>query len=100
MAEPGGKRPLLDRETLVPVGLLIAVVLSSITATVWINTQLLDLIHSVKETNMRVDVVGSQVAQLQLQISNSTAERWTKSDMIRWVELVNAATNSKMPLPR
>lgn len=96
----GDKVPLLNRETLVPIGLLVAVVLSSITATVWINTQLLNLIHSVKTTNDRIDLMKDQLTALGRQVENGHSEDWSRADMIRWVELVNAKNpNLNVPIP-
>lgn len=93
---PLPKQPLftLDRSTLVPLGLLVSVLLSAVTGTVWINSKLLSVEYSLTRLNDRI-------AELQAQMSSAATDRWTKTDMAHWVELVNAGKpDLKLPLPR
>ena len=91
MPEP--KEPFLkiDRTTLVPIGLLVAVVISAISATVWINTYLLRLTYSVEALNERVTALSTR-------LDAATGDRWTMSDMVAWVALT-AAKNPALVLP-
>jgi hypothetical protein len=83
----------VDRNTLVPIGLLVAVVISSISATVWINTRLIGLTHSIERLDERL-------TELRTQVTNGSADRWTSNDMLRWVDLANASNPSiKLPNP-
>ena len=96
MTDDETKAPLfqLDRSTLVPLGLLVAVVVSSISATVWINTRLLELGFSIQKVNDRL-------TELQQQVSNGSNDRWTAADMRNWVDLANASNAAlKLPEPR
>lgn len=72
-----------DRNTLVPIGLLVAVVMASISATVWINTYLLRLTQSVERVDSRVSDINVQMQAL----SHGT---WTVADMRAWVALASA----------
>lgn len=94
------RKPILslDRDTLVPIGLLVAVVLSAITATVWINSTMLELKHAVDKANDRIQAVDTRVTDLQGQVSDGNGEKWTFADMRRWVALANAR-NPATPLP-
>jgi hypothetical protein len=84
----------IDRNTLVPIGLLVAVVVSSISATVWINTQLLKLSNS-------IDRLDERVAELRSQVANGTADKWSRADMVHWVDLANASNVAlKLPPPK
>ena len=86
------KSPILtlDRETLVPIGLLVAVVLSATGATVWINTALLNLVHSVEKANDQIAAMDIRITAMQAQMQNGSRETWTLADMRRWIELANA----------
>lgn len=81
----------LDRGTLVPIGLLVAVVMASISATVWINTYLLKLTQSVERVDLRVSALNQQMETL----NHGT---WTLSDMRAWVTLANAR-NANVTFP-
>lgn len=84
--EQDKERPafIVDKSTLIPIGLLVAVVISAISATVWINTYLLNLQH-------RVESLHEEVRR----INQGT---WTLTDMQIWVN--NANTAKAFPLPQ
>lgn len=83
------KQPMfrLDRETLVPLGLLVAVVLSAISATVWINTALLNLAHKVGDIDTKLATVATRLDAIQ-------SGWWTQADMRAWVKLARAQNGS------
>lgn len=92
MPPPAPDRPMkFDRDTLVPIGLLVAVVMASISATVWINTYLLRLTQSVERVDGRVSDLNQQ-----MQVLNHGT--WTLADMRSWVALA-AAKNSQVTFP-
>lgn len=96
------RKPLLslDRDTLVPIGLLVTVVLSAITATVWINTTMLELQHGVDKANTHIQSLDLRVTDVQAQMAGANSQTWTWADMRHWVELVNASNPaSKLPTP-
>lgn len=77
----------INRETLVPLGLLAGVVLSAITATVWLQGTLLGL-------KGQIEVLGERISTLQ----TSGSDRWTATEMHAWSELL-AARNPTMHVP-
>lgn len=81
----------LDRSTLVPLGLLVAVVLSSISATVWLNTRLLNLEHAISSLDVRTREISQQ-------LDRRDSEAWLWADMRAWVLLANAR-NAALNLP-
>lgn len=83
------KAPLftLDRSTLVPIGLLVSVVLASITATTWLHGTLLKLDHKIEQLNQRVGL-----------LTDGVRDRWTGGDMRTWAELL-AARNPTLSVP-
>lgn len=90
-----------DKETLVPIGLLVAVVLSSISATVWINTTMVSLRYGVEDVTKQVRRVDERVTDIQSQMMQSNTSRWTALDMMRWVQLANARNTSlNLPEPK
>lgn len=77
----------IDKSTLVPIGLLVAVVLSAISATVWINTALLKLNHSVENVTNKVDALGKRVDAI-------NSAWWSHADMRAWVREAQAQNKS------
>lgn len=82
---------VFDRSTLVPLGLLLTVCASAITATVWLNSRLLQLSYSIEK-------VESRLADLSLQVQAMGSTTWTLADMRAWVALAQAR-NSTLSLP-
>lgn len=76
---------VVDRSTLIPIGLLVAVVISAISATVWINTYLLNLQH--------------QVESLRDEVSRLNQGTWTLTDMQLWVNSANSSKAFPLPTP-
>lgn len=83
---------VLDRTTLIPIGLLVAVVLSAISATVWINTYLLTL-------KQEVETANREVAAIRQDLREQIVNRWTADDMAAWVQLANAKNTFPLPSP-
>lgn len=77
----------LDKGTLVPIGLLVAVVLSAISATVWINTYLLQLSHKVERVDDRLGALAANVAAI-------NAGTWSLADMRSWTDLLRVSNQS------
>lgn len=101
------KQPLLriDRETLVPIGLLVGVVLAAIGATTWINQTIASLIQETREANHEREkstmLLRSELATLQAdvriigaRVDGSMADRWRGADMRQWAELLQAKNPS------
>lgn len=78
----------LDRNTLVPIGLLVAVVLASISATTWIQGTLLSLEHKIDQLKERVTVLAAD-----------GGDRWTLRDQEAWADLLQAR-NSALIVPQ
>lgn len=76
---------IVDRSTLIPIGLLVAVVISAISATVWINTYLLNIQH--------------EVEGLRIEVQRLNRGTWSFTDMQLWVNSANAAKGFPLPLP-
>ncbi len=75
----------LDKTTLIPIGLLVAVVLSAISATIWINTYLLNLQHEVNSLRVEVEKLNKGT--------------WSLTDMQVWVNLANSQKAFPLPSP-
>lgn len=83
---PPQEKPFaLDRTTLIPISLLVAVVISAISATVWINTYLLNLQH--------------EVNSLRVEVEKLNRGTWTLADMQVWVNMVNSKNGFPLPSP-
>lgn len=95
------KKPFtLGNDTLVPIGLIATVVGSAIAVSLWLNSSLMDLRYNQRDTNSRIEQLASQIADLKDQGARSSSDRWTRLDMIRWIELANAKNPSAaLPIP-
>jgi hypothetical protein len=77
----------INRETLVPIGLLISVVVCAITGTAWIQRTILDLDHKISELTTRVESMNDRMN-----------DRWTYSMQAAWADLLQAR-NPTMNVP-
>jgi len=92
----------LDKSTLVPLGLLIAVVLAA-TGGTW---QLSSVLHEFKteqssrdhEFALKFQRIEIQLQQVQDTVTLNGADRWRRSDMREWVALLKA-NNPTMTVP-
>jgi cell division protein FtsL len=73
----------IDKTTLVPMGLLVAVVMSAISATVWINTALLKINHNVTNVTDKLDALNRRVDAI-------NSAWWSHADMRAWVREAQA----------
>ena len=69
----------VNKETLVPLGLLVAVVVTAITVTTWLQKTLLNLEHKIDQLDVRVSL-----------INESDRSRWSSADQAAWAELLQA----------
>lgn len=69
----------VNKETLVPLGLLCAVVFTAITVTMWLQSTLLTLQHKIDQLDVRVAL-----------IYESDRARWSLADQTTWAELLQA----------
>jgi hypothetical protein len=97
---PSKKIFTLNSETLVPIGLIATVVGSAVAVSFWLNSSLLDLRYNQRDTNSRIEQLAAQIADLKDQGARTNNDRWSRLDMIRWVELANAKNpTAALPLP-
>lgn len=84
MAETKTSLFSVEKSTLIPIGTILAVV---ITATVWLQGTLLDLTY-------KIDALKLQVQTMQ----SGMTDRWTQSEMKNWVDLL-IARNPTLQIP-
>jgi hypothetical protein len=77
----------IDRNTLIPIGLLVSVVISAISATLWIQSTMMALQYSVREVDTKVDGINKRVDHI-------TNGWWSYADMKAWVREANANNKS------
>jgi hypothetical protein len=104
MIETTEKKPLfaVDKETLVPLGLLIAVVLAA-TAGTW---QLAVALHSFQSTQssrdqefaLKFQKIELQLQQLQQALASEGSGRWNRTDMREWAANLRAS-NPNITIP-
>jgi hypothetical protein len=82
----------LTKETLIPVGLMMAVVVSVSSGAVWLNTQL-------QGTNYKLSALELKLDSIQEQLKAASLDRWSSRDMKLWIELLKAK-NPKMEIPQ
>jgi hypothetical protein len=81
----------LTRETLVPIGLVVAVVIAITTGAVWLNSTLQSL-------DFQLTALQNKVDSIQQQLEAASFDRWTGRDMKLWTELLKAK-NPNLEIP-
>lgn len=89
MAEPVKPLPFDLQRSFLPISVVVAVVASAITGTLWVQGTLLGLEYKIDRIDSRVSAVAE-----------SLADRWRTEDQTKWAELLQAANPSlKVPAP-
>lgn len=85
------KSPLfsIEKSSLIPIGTLLAVV---ITATIWLQGTLLNLEH-------KLDSLNHQVNSMEVVINKSTKEVFSRGEMSTWIELFKLS-NPSISIPK
>ena len=91
MAEPKVPIFTLDRSTLIPLGLLITVVLSAISGTVWLQASFMDLKYQLKDNTDTIN-------EIKMEIQEKMTDRWTRTDMTNFLDLLKAK-NPELKIP-
>ena len=73
----------LTRETLVPIGLVAAMVVAIASGAVWLNTQLQNL-------NFQMSALQVKVDSIQTQLVEASTMHWSARDMQLWIALLKA----------
>ena len=82
----------LSKDTLIPVGLVLGVVIAVSSAAVWLNTKLQSLDYQMSSLQMKIDTI-----QHHLDVASS--DRWTNRDMKLWVQILKAK-NPNLEVPK
>ena len=76
---PEAARMVINRETLVPIGVAISVVAVIAGGILWTNTKLLEIDYKLRDLARSVETVDQK-------FDSGMSDRWTRSDMARWTE--------------
>jgi hypothetical protein len=85
------RRPLVSRESVVPVALAVTAILAAIGITATFSS-------AATRLDVRLDSIEVTLSQLGEQIRIAAADRWRRADMIQWAELL-AAKNPTLIVP-
>jgi hypothetical protein len=109
---PSDRSPIIriDRDTLVPIGLLVSVVMSAVGAVWWISSTIHELTQQqreawfVQQTAMlelkgQLDVLKSELRLVASQVQDGSSDRWRFADMVAWAKLL-AAQNPTLTIPQ
>ena len=99
----------IDRETLVPIGLLVSVVLTAVGSVLWLGTQFSDLAavqqaaafdreRGMLQLRNEIAILSGDIKALQVQVQNTQDDRWRYHDMKAWVEILKAK-NPALDIP-
>ncbi|MCR9245635.1 MAG: hypothetical protein NXI31_11435 [bacterium] len=95
--------PFINRQTLIPIGLLVAVVMSAIAGTWKIASALGDFQEDLAKRDanqaLRFQRIELKIESLEGAIQNDTKNDWAFQDMRAWVEVL-AARNQSMSVPK
>lgn len=75
--QQNGKRSFIDRETLIPIGVCIALCVGAVGAYGWLNAQFQDIKALIEKIDRRVE-------KLEIQANTPVRDRWTGTDMLVW----------------
>lgn len=103
--DTSGRRPLITRETAIPLGLMAAVLLSAVSGTVWLVGSLKDMQHESEKQaiEMRGEIksLRLEVQALGQQAKLAASDRWHFQDMVTWAELLKARNpDLSVPIPQ
>ena len=81
----------LNKDTLIPLGIVAALIISTATGAVWINTKLQSIDH-------RMEKMGADMSSLQEKFDLADEDHWTFREMKLWSQLLKAK-NPNIDIP-
>lgn len=73
----------INRNTLIPIGVAVGMLVSVVSLTLWLGGKFSDLEHSIQM--MQVDL-----QRMQIQLERSAMQSWTRDQQASWVALLKA----------
>ena len=82
----------INKETLLPLGIVATLILSAATGAVWMSSKL-------QAINYNMESLTKEVKNIQKKLDLAEQDHWTFREMRLWVDLLKAK-NSSMDIPR
>ena len=82
---------VLTRDTLIPIGVAVAVILAITSGVVWLN-------RSLDRITFGIEALSADLQRVQVRIDNVSSDLWRRSDMEWWAKLMRAQ-NAQLVVP-
>ena len=82
---------IISKETLIPIGLAVAICGAIITGVLWSNSKLISIQYELKD-------VRRSILNIETSLEYAASDRWTGNQMYQWVELLQVK-NPDLDIP-
>lgn len=89
---------VLDKNTVVPLGLLLTVVAAMTSGALWIQSSFIELKYELESTNHKIQEQILKMNDLKSEIQEKMTDRWSKTEMINFINLLKAK-NPSLSIP-